>query len=310
VNETTYPTSDPPLLLLPISVISCPHCSHEFNQSCQNLSTVISCSGCGRQFFYIDAFLNHYRRHAQIFIDPIHAIPIAPGYTLGGDIKVIPDELQVTSYGIRYNRPPELFFLTKDDLPVRDLLMENLYVAAVSISEESFILLSRTFNRNIETPEQSIRWVSIGEIGEHEKPIWISMLQNSADLILKSEENAAFVMLQIALDFFLDDVIEQLGMSRADVKAATRRRKISDRRAKIRLLEKQCGMLAESIISDLTDLAEQRNRIVHGKVEKPDARDFSGKEAFTKILDAVIAINDAKYAYFRREGLALQIKHE
>ncbi|MBU0519627.1 hypothetical protein KKA00_09965 [bacterium] len=254
--------------------------------------------------------MNHYRRHTQIFVDPIHPIPIAPGYTLGGDIKVIPDELQVTSYGITYNRSPELFFLDNENRPVRDLLLENLYVAAVSISAESFILLSRTFNRSIPTPEQSIRWVSIGEIGDHEKPIWISILQNSADLILKSEEQAAFVMLQIALDFFLDGVVEQLGLTKSDVKAATRRWKISDRRAKIKLLEKYFGLLSRDMITNLTDLAEQRNRIVHGNVEKPGAQEVTCAEAFCIIIDAVITVNNAKYAYLRRERLTLPLTHD
>jgi hypothetical protein len=245
-----------------------------------------------------------------IFVDPVHAIPIAPGYTLGGGIKIIPDELQVTSYGVRYNRPPELFFLDAENRPVRDVVLDNLYVAAVSISEESFILLSRTFNRQKATPDQSVRWISIGEIGNREKPIWISILQNSADLLLKSEERAALVMLQVAFDFFLDALILQVGMNRTDVKAATRRWKISDRRAKIRLLEQLFGVFPKTMIEDLINLAEQRNRIVHGKVEKPTTQNFTGAEAFRIIVEAIITINDLKYAYFLRENLVPKVSDE
>ncbi len=302
MNDNVKPSRDRPFLFLPICVVSCPHCSVEYSQSCDNLNTLIACPGCGRQFIYIDAFLNHYRRMPGIFVDPVHAIPIAPGYTLGGEIKIIPDELQVTSYGIRYNRPPELFFLDGENRPVRDVILNNLYVAAVSISEESFILLSRTLKRGRITPEQSVRWLSIGEIGDREKPIWISILQNSADLLLKSEERAALVMLQIAFDFFLDAVIAQIGLRRTDVKAATRRWKISDRRAKIRLLEQRFGSFPKAMINDLINLAEQRNRIVHGTVEKPLVRTFSGVEAFQTIIEAIITINDLKYACFLREN--------
>jgi hypothetical protein len=181
--------------------------------------------------------------------------------------------------------------------------LDNLYVAAVSISQESFILLSRTFNRETEIPDHSIRWVSIGEIGNQQKPIWINMLQNAADLILKAEEEASFIMLQIALDFYYDALIEQVGLIRRDIKAATRRWKISDRRAKIRLLEQRFGSFPTEMTQKLVDIAELRNRIVHGTIENKDAKELSGSEAFKIIVESIITINDYKYAYFKKEKI-------
>jgi hypothetical protein len=304
-NNESHP-SVPSLLLFPISALSCPYCTFEFSRSCEDLSSVIVCPDCNRQIVYIDAFLNHYRRRPDIFIDPIHPIPIAPGYTVGGEIRVIPDELQLTPYGVNYNRPPELFFLDDNNRPLRDLILKNHYIAAVSISTDSFIVLSRTFDRELETPDPSIRWMAIGEVGEHEKPIWNSILQNAADLILKSEEKAAVVMLQIALDFFYDETIRQMGFSSKEVKAASRRWKVSDRRTKIKLLENRFGSFPKQITDKLVDLAEQRNQVVHGKIERPEARQFSAREGFKVILEALITMNDMKYAYIRRENVKLK----
>jgi hypothetical protein len=261
----------------------------------------MTCPACDGDFIYIDAFLNHFRGHSGIFIDPVHAIPIAPGYTVGGEIQIIPDEIQVVSYGITYNRPPELFFFDRHIQPVRDLLLENLYVVAVSISTESFILLSRTFEPTKEVLNQRIRWMAVGEIGEHERPLWTNILQNAADLILKAEDRAGLVMLQIAFDFYLDALLEQLNVTEKDVKAATRSWKISDRRAKIRLIEKRFGKIPKEISQDLMNLAELRNRMVHGKVAKAEVRDFTSHEAFKVVLEAITTINDMKYGYFRKE---------
>lgn len=287
-------------LLFPICAVSCPHCSEVLIETCEDLNSSTQCPGCSRPFIYIDGFLNHYRRHTGIFIDPVHAIPIAPGNTVAGEIQVVPDEIHVISYGVIYDRPPELFFFDQQGRPVRDLILDNLYVAAVSISPESFILMSRTFDRELDIPEHRIRWMSIGEIGEHEKPLWINILQNAADLILNSEERAALVMLQISLDFFIDAILQQLELNYRDVKAASRRWKISDRRTKIRLLEERFGIIPRKLTSKLKDLAEQRNRVVHGKVSRPEARSFSCSQAFEVTLEAIITINDMKYAYFRR----------
>jgi hypothetical protein len=307
VNDNNQsPPSVHSLLLFPISALSCPHCSFEFSHSCEDLNSIIDCPDCDRPIVYIDAFLNHYRRRPDIFIDPIHPIPIAPGYTVGGEIRVIPDELQLTPYGVNYNRPPELFFLDANNRPLRDLILRNHYIVAVSISTDSFILLSRTFDRELETPHPSIRWMAIGEVGEHERPIWNNILQNAADLILKSEERAAVVMLQIALDFYYDETVRQMGFTTKEVKAASHRWKISDRRTKIRLLENRFGSFPRQITEKLVDLAEQRNRVVHGKVERSEARSFSAREGFKVVLEALITMNDLKYAYIRRENVKLK----
>lgn len=287
-------------LLFSFSTVSCPHCAEVTSQACEDLNSVIPCPACHRDYVYIDAFLNHFKDHTSIFIDPVHAIPIAPGYTVGGEIQIIPDEIQVISYGVIYNRPPELFFFDRFIQPVRDLLLENLYIVAVSISEESFILLSRTFEPSKKVPNQRIRWMAVGEIGEQEKPIWINILQNAADLILNAEDRAGLVMLQIAFDFYLDSLLEQLNVTERDVKAATKKWKISDRRAKIRLIEKHFGKIPNEVTKKLMDLAEQRNRIVHGRVSKADAQDFTSQEAFKVILEAITTINDLKYASFRK----------
>ncbi|TKJ39771.1 hypothetical protein CEE37_10870 [candidate division LCP-89 bacterium B3_LCP] len=261
------------------------------------------CPICEYEFIYVDAFLHHFKNNAGIFIDPIHAIPIAPGYTVGGEIQVIPDDVQLISYGITYNRPPELFFFNRKIQPVRDLVLENIYVAALSISTDNFILLSRTFDPVKATPRQRIRWMSVGEIGEQEKPIWINILQNAADLILKSEDRAGLVMLQIAFDFFLDSLLGQLGLTENNVKAATRSWKISDRRAKIRMIEGQIGKLPEDLTLKLVDLAEQRNRIVHGKKSKTDSPDLTSAEAFQVIIETITSYNDLKYAAQRDKVL-------
>ncbi len=297
-TKTTHPQYASNLLF-PISAVCCPHCKEISSRICEDLSEVISCPACNREFIYIDAFLNHFRDYTRIFIDPIHAIPIAPGHTVGGEIHVIPDEIQVITYGVVYNRSPELFFFDFQGHPVRDLILENMYVAAVSISTESFILLSRMFDVKLDTPVQKIRWMCIGEIGEHEKPIWINILQNAADLILKSEDKAAVVMLLIAFDFYIDALLDQLDLSERNVKAASRKWKISDRRTKIRLIEERFGRFPEEVTKNMVNLAEQRNLIVHGKVVKSNVSSFSSGEAFEIVCDAMIKINDLKYVYFR-----------
>jgi len=302
VNDNILSSIQAPLLIFPISAVSCPHCSAEFNYSCENLAEIISCLQCNRKLTYIDGFLNHYRRKTDIFIDPVHPIPIAPGYTVGGEIRVIPDEIQVVDYGTIYSRPPQVFFLDSKSQPLRDLILVNHYIAAVSIGNETFILLSRTFDREKQAEAPHVRWMAVGEVGEHEKPIWISILQNAADLILKTETRAAFVMLQVAFDFYLDAVIKQIDLSSRDVKTATRRWKVSDRRAKNRLIENHFGRFPRKLTSRLIDLAEQRNRVVHGKVEKPDSRTYSSEDAFKIIIEAIITTNDMKYTYFRREN--------
>lgn len=287
-------------LLFPISAVCCPHCKETSHLTSEQLGDFISCPTCKREFIFIDAFLNHFRGHTSIFIDPIHAIPIAPGHTVGGEIHVIPDEMQVVNFGVGYNRPPELFFFDGKGHPVRDLLLENMYVAAVSISSESYILLSRTFDAALYTPIQKIKWMCVGEIGEREKPIWINILQNAADLILKSEDRAALVMLLIAYDFYIDAILEQLHLSERNVKAASRKWKISDRRTKIRLIEERLGNFPQKITKEMVELAEQRNRIVHGKVMKSSVRALDIAQAFQIVCDAIIKINDMKYTYFRR----------
>lgn len=309
MSEINDSARQPSLLLVPICAVRCPHCSFAFSQTCEGLDTVLPCPECNKRFVYVDGFLNHYRRHPGIFIDSVHPIPIAPGFTIGGEIDIIPNEIQVVSYGISYSRSPEVFFLAEKNLPMRDLLLDNLYVAAVSISPENFILLSRTLNPERELMRCRVRWMSIGEIGRRAKPIWISILQNAADLILKSEEAAALVMLQVALEFFLDATLEQLGLGYSEVKSASRKWKISDRRAKMRLLEYRFGAFPRKLTLKLTDLAEQRNRVVHGRVSKPEARLFSGHEAFEVALDAMTSINDLKYAYNRRENIELEDVH-
>ncbi|MCX6640067.1 MAG: hypothetical protein NTW14_06240 [bacterium] len=296
-NPTPNPASH---LFFQIGIVCCPHCDVSFTLNCEDLNTRVWCQSCGKTFIYVDAFLNHYRRDPRIFIDPIHPIPIAPGYTSGGETPITPDEIQVIAYGVLYNRPPELFFLNEQGKPSRDLLLDNLYVAAVSINAESFILLSRTFNRAIKPPAYTIRWMAIGEIGKHEKPIWIDILQNAAGLILKSEEQAALVMLQVALDFFIDALMEQLGFKSYDVKTASRRWKISDRRTKLRLIEERIGSFSKELTTKLINLAEQRNRLVHGKTSRKDIETYSGSDAFVLIVEAINAINELKYSNLRQ----------
>jgi len=298
------------LLSLPISIVSCPSCSSEFDQPCETLNAIIQCPNCNRQLIYIDGFLHHYRRRPDIFIDSVHPLPIAPGFTMGGEISVISNELQVITFDASYNRPPEVFFLSKDGEALRDLLLENHYIAAVSISSESFILLSRTLDRELDYLPPRIRWMAVGEIGEHEKPVWINILQNAADLILKSEDRAAFVMLQIALDFYYDAVLGQLKLGSRDVKTASRRWKMSDRRAKIRLLENYFGRFPRNVTNKLVDLAEMRNRVVHGKIEHPKAHILSAKDAFNVIIEAIVTTNDLKYAYFKRENITIDNEND
>jgi hypothetical protein len=299
VTRTKKPTEEASNLIFPIGIVRCPHCSASYTLTCEDLSSLSKCDQCRNEFIYIDGFLNHYRRDPWIFIDSVQAIPIAPGYSVGGEVRVVPDDLQVISYGVLYNRPPELFFIDDQGRPTRDLLLPNLYIATISNNAESFILLSRTFNQASRIPKILIRWMAIGEIGRQEKPIWINILQNAAGLILKSEEQAALVMLQVALDFFIDAILEQMNISVRDVKTASRRWKISDRRTKLKLIEAALGVFPNELTSKLIELAEQRNRLVHGKVNKIDTKIYSDREAFILIVEAITAINDLKYAFWR-----------
>ncbi len=286
------PAAAPPSvpLSLPIRTVRCPVCEYAFEQNCGGLEEEVVCPHCGCGFPYTDGYLNHYKAYIEAFIDPVHPIPLAPGYSTGGEVQMPPNDLLLVDFGVTYRREPEVFFLLPDGNAGRELLVRNLVVLPLSVSNRTLILFSHVLDRKASARAVPVRWMAIGETGEWEKPLWLNYLQNAADLVRTGEDVAALVMLMVVLDFFYDAMLERLGITYETIRRRGRRPGMNEKRAKLKLLEEHLGAWPGGIDDLLRDLTDYRNRIVHRVVKRPDAPEFTGRRAFQVVMRALTTL--------------------
>ncbi len=261
----------------------------------------VDCPNCGHIFLYVDGYLNNYKAHIEIFVDEVHPIPLAPGYSVGGEVVLPPNELVSTEFGIQYNRPPDVFFLLPGGKSVPELILNNQIAFPLSISKNSVVFFTRTLEPSDQANPLKLMWMAIGEVGDFKKPLWLSYLQNAADLVRKDEDLAAIVMLLIALDFFYDHVLARMGVDYPTIRRLGRRPGMNEKRAKLKLLTDNLGKWPAEFGEHLKDLTDYRNRIVHGVVKRPGAPSVTPKRGFQIVLRAVMILLE-KYNRWRAQG--------
>lgn len=280
---------------VPIRTVRCPHCENIFEQNCEGLEQPTPCPACEEVFPYVDGYLNFYKEYIEIFIDPIHAIPLVPGYSTSGRVMSVPDDLLIVDFSIHYKKPPEVFFLVPGNKSARQWIADNQVLLPLSISEENFILFSRSLDRTSPSRPTPVTWVAIGETGDWEKPLWLNYLQNAAQLVREEEDVAAIVMLMIALDFFYDSILDRMGVTFDTIRREGRRPGMNEKRAKLKILSERLGDWPEGFQDELTDLTDYRNHIVHGVVKKGTVRTYTGRRAFQIVLRACLFLIDMLY---------------
>lgn len=285
-----------PATSVPIRTVRCPRCEHVFEQNCRDLQENVTCPSCGGDFVYVDGYLNHYKEYIEVFVDSVHALPMAPGYTTTGRVQSIPDDLLVVDFGISYRRPPEVFFLVGDNRSARQWISEGQVLMPLSISEDNFLLFSRPIDRNREANPASVTWMAIGEVEELEKPLWLSYMQHGADLVREGAEIAAIVMLMIALDFYYDYMLERVEVSYDLVRRLGRKPGMNEKKAKLQLLSERIGNWAPGFHQELTNLTDYRNRIVHGTVKRDVVQSYSGRRAFQIVMRAILFLIQMYYS--------------
>ncbi len=255
----------------------------------------VTCPECGVNFHYVDGYLFYYREYIEIFVDPVHSLPLVPGYSTSGQVMSIPDDLLVVDFGLTYRRPPDVFFLVEQNKSARQWIEKSQLLLPISIGEANFILFSRSLDQNNPAEPTSVKWMAIGEVGQWETPLWLNYLHNAVDLVRKEEDVAAIVMLMIALDFYYDYVLERLGVSFEMIRRIGRRPGMNEKRAKLQLMEQKLGRWPADYDNTLTALTDFRNKIVHGDVKKTQVETFSGKRAFQVVLRAVMFLIEMMY---------------
>lgn len=280
---------------LAIRTLRCPKCKHQFEQNCAGLEAETTCPKCATEFPYVDGYLSFYSEYIEVFIDPVHALPLVPGFSATGYAMSLPDDLLIVDFGIRYQRPPEVFFVIPGNKSAREWIRDNQVLMPLSIGHENFILFSRTVDRTRKTPQTLVHWVAIGEMGNWEKPLWLQYLHNSIDLVRNNEDIAAIVMLMIALDFYYDHILERLGITYDIIRKEGRRPGMNEKRAKLKLIADKLGDWPAPFKRELTDLTDYRNRIVHGIVKKNKTRSYSARRAFQVVMRAILFLIDMYY---------------
>jgi len=287
--EPSEPTS------LPIRTVRCPYCQHSFEENCPGLEVATICPECQNSFPYVDGYLNYYKEYIEVFIDEIHALPLVPGYSTSGRVMSLPDDLLIVDFGIRYRKPPEVFFLLPGNRSAHQWVSDNQVLLPLSISEENFILFSRILDRTSRSKPTPVTWVALGEVGDWEKPLWLNYLQNAARLVREGEDVAAIVMLMIALDFFYDTILQRIGIGFDTIRREGRRPGMNEKRAKLRMIEERLGDWPEGFRKELTDLTDYRNYIVHGVIKKETVRTYTSRRAFQIVMRCCMFLIDMLY---------------
>lgn len=291
-EELKPPTS------LAIRNLRCPKCDTKFEQNCEGLMTPVICPECGAEVPYAYGYLNYYKEYIEIFIDPVHALPLVPGYSTTGRVMSLPDDLLVVDFGMSYNKPPEVFFLYDNEgtgKSARQIMRDNQVLLPLSIVEDNFILFSRSIDKSRKASSTSLTWVAIGETGNWERPLWLNYLQNAADLVRKQEDIAAIVMLMMALDFFYDHILEAIGISYEVIRRKGRRPGMNEKRAKLKFISERLGNWPSGFAEELTQLTEYRNQIVHGQIKDVNIKSYNSRRAFQIVLRAVLFLIEMLY---------------
>jgi hypothetical protein len=294
----TIPAADRqphPAIILPIRTIRCPQCFEKMEQNCEGLDVQVECNSCGTFFRYLDGYLTYYREYPELFIDPVHALPLSPGFSTSGRALSAPNDLLIIDFGITYHRPPDVFFLIEGNKAARQCIVNNQVLLSLSTSEENFILFSRQLERNRDTDPAPVNWMALGETGEWEKPLWLQYLGNGARLVREEEDVAAVVMLTMALDFYYDAILARVGIDFPMIRKRGRKPGMNEKRAKLMYIEEELGLWPANFEDTLGELTDYRNQIVHGVVKNNGAREFSGRMAFQIVLRAIMFLIEMLY---------------
>ncbi|MCB2211307.1 hypothetical protein KQI52_04265 [bacterium] len=296
VEHTPTADSAPqPVTMLPIRTIRCPKCFHDFEHNCEGLEAETACPQCDTRFPYVDGYLLYYREYPELFIDSVHAIPLVPGFSTNGRVLSAPNDLLIVDFGVRYRRPPEVFFIVEGNRSARQWIANNQVLLPLSTSEENFILFSRILEKHRPAEPSEIHWMALGETGDWEKPLWLQYLQNGASLVRQEEDLAAIVMLTMALDFYYDAMLHRVGVDFSMIRKRGRKRGMNEKRAKLMFLEERLGDWPANFEQLLAELTDYRNLIVHGVAKVPTPRTISGRKAFQIVLRAVMFLIEMLY---------------
>ncbi len=301
VQNAAEPVRPAGPVALAIQLVRCPNCEYQWEHNCESLDMQVTCTSCGHTFLYVDGYLNNYKAHIEIFVDDVHPIPLVPGYSVGGEVTLPPNELVSVDFGIRYNKEPDVFFLMPGGKTLPELILNNQIAFPLSTSKTSVVFFTRTLAPEQDAHPLKLMWMAIGETGDYEKPLWLSYLQNAADLVRKEEELAAVVMLLIALDFFYDHILDRLGIDYPIIRRVGRRPGMNEKRAKLKLLSANLGDWPVEFGDHLKDLTDFRNRIVHGVVKRPEAPKVTARRGFQIVMRAVMILLE-KYNRWLAQG--------
>jgi len=280
-----------PPTTLAIRNLRCPACDAKFEQNCHGLMEEIACPECGVKAPYVYSYLNFYKEYIEIFIDPIHPLPMVPGYSTSGRVMSIPDDLLYVDFGMTYNRPPEVFFVFTDiqgEKAARQLILKDQVLLPISIAENNFILYARSLSKATKAEPSPVTWVAIGDTGDWERPLWLNYMQNAAELVRNGEEVAAIVLMMIALDFFYDHVLERIGITYDVIRKKGRRPGMNEKRAKLKYLSEILGDWPSRFAEELSLLTDYRNQIVHGQIKQTTVKSYNSRRAFQIVLRAIL----------------------
>ncbi len=281
--------------ILPIRTIRCPRCFESTEENCEGLNVIVECPKCETQFEYLDGYLTYYREYPELFIDPVHALPLTPGFSTSGRVLSAPNDLLIVDFGISYHRPPDVFFLVDGNKAARQWITNNQVLLPLSTSEREFILFSRQIERNRRADPAPVNWMALGETGEWEKPLWLQYLGNGARLIREEEEVAGVVMLAMALDFYYDSILARVGVDFPMIRKRGRKRGMNEKRAKLMFIEERLGLWPANFEQTLSELTDYRNQIVHGTAKVTSGEAFSGRKAFQIVMRAIMFLIEMLY---------------
>ncbi|MDK9699129.1 MAG: hypothetical protein OEM52_03115 [bacterium] len=281
---------------VPLRHVRCPVCDTAQIAEGDDYLATLRCGACQCSFRYLDGYLWYFHQRPESFVTSDYVLPLVPGFTVGGELLVEPNEIYQIQFTSLFGKPPEVLFLTGSGGGIPDLLRDNLYISAFSVKPQEFLILTRIFDRTRPAKSQLVRWMAIGELKiDREKPLWLIYLDNAVELIRKDELRAAVVILLIALDFFYDEQLSEMGITYEEVRARGRRPGMNEKKAKLQLLQEQLGEFPLSLQERLRDVTDYRNRIVHPIVRRSEVLEVPPNDAFVTILSTVQTVLSRRY---------------
>lgn len=302
-RSSTPANSEPkPATGLAIRTVRCPRCFATVELNCDGLDTLITCEQCGVEYEYLDGYYTFYREYPELFVDPVHSMPLSPGHSVNGRVLSAPDDLLIVDFGMTYRRPPDVFFLVSGNRTAHQWISQNQVLLPLSVSEENFILFSRSIDRGIRTDPTMVHWMAIGETGNWSKPLWLNYLQNAADLVRQEEDVASVVMLLMALDFYYDAILHRHGITFSDIRRRGRGRGMNEKRAKLAYIQELFGDWPARFEATLGELTDYRNHIVHGIVKADEPSVYNGRQAFKVVMRAIMFLIEMQYRVSEDRG--------